>query len=125
VEDSPLFDAAAANDVALLRALLDEGVDPDTRTRQGFTALHLAAQEYAVAAARLLLQFGADVDARNDWGNSALWVASFNSRGRGDLITLLLDHGADPDAANDAGRTPRELVNLIANHDVARFFDGR
>jgi ankyrin repeat protein len=65
------------------------------------------------------------VQARNDRGNTPLWAAAFNSRGRGDLISLLLDHGADPDAANAAGRTPRELGDLIANYDLAQFFTDR
>jgi ankyrin repeat protein len=58
----------------------------------------------------------------NEHGNSALFVATFNSRGRGELIGLLRERGADPDQLNRHGQTPRGLANLIGNYDVARFF---
>jgi ankyrin repeat protein len=51
-----------------------------------------------------------------------LFVAVFNSRGRGDLIALLREHGADPTAPNHSGQTPLGLARLIDNFDVAQFF---
>lgn len=113
------------NNVELLRELLEAGGDPTTSDVRGWTPLHFAAQEHAVESARLLLQAGADVDARDEWGNTPLWVATFNSKGRGDMIALLLDTGAGPDTANSSGRTPRELGNLIGNDNVAQYFVGR
>ena len=92
--------------------------------RRGYTPLHFAAGENHVEAAIALLDAGASVDARDAYGNTALWTATFNSRGRGELIRLLLARGADPDSANAAGATPRELASRIANYDVAKFFDG-
>jgi ankyrin repeat protein len=80
------------NDVDAARRALRDGADPNGRDKDGFTALHLAAQEYAVDVARLLLDSGAEVDAANVHGNTPLFTAVFNSRGRGELIGLLRGH---------------------------------
>jgi ankyrin repeat protein len=69
----------------------------------GNSALHYAAQEYHCEMARLLLDSGASVDIQDKHGNTSLWRAVFNSRGRGDVISILLKAGA---------RLPEEHANL-------------
>jgi uncharacterized protein len=123
LDRSPLHYAALGNDLAEAEAILAAGEDPDATDADGFTPLHLAAQESALDVARLLLERGADVDRRNTFGNTPLWVAVYNSRGASEMIWLLRSHGADPLAANRSGQTPAALARLIANYDVARFFD--
>jgi len=118
-----LIDLVVEQDLSGLRAAIDDGCPVDAANRQGFTALHVAAQEHAIEVMDQLLQAGADVDARNFYGNTPLWVAVFNSRGRGEAIELLLRNGADPDAINHAGRSPRQLGEAIGNRDVTRVFD--
>ena len=120
---TPLHNAAHANDADRVRVLIARGVDVSHGDGQGFTALHLAAQEYAVDAARRLIDAGAEIDATDQHGNTPLFVATFNSKGRGEMIGLLRRHGADPDAVNRHGQTPRGLARLIANYEVSRFFD--
>jgi ankyrin repeat protein len=105
-----------------MERLLNNGEAPDARDRDGFTPLHLAAQENAVEAARTLLDHGAEVDSVNKYGNTPLFVSVFNSRGRGEMINLLRERGADTEKMNDSGQTPVGLARLIANYDVARFF---
>lgn len=119
---APLHYAALEDDAEYVRSLLAAGADPELADRQGFTALHLAAQEYAVASAEVLLKAGATVDPKNLWGNTPLFVAVFNSRGRGDMIHLLRATGADPLLANNSGQTPLGLALLIDNYDVRQYF---
>jgi ankyrin repeat protein len=119
---SPLHAAAHANDAARVAELVAAGTDVNLQDKLGFTPLHLAAQEYALSAAKLLLDAGAEVDVANMHGNSALFVATFNSRGRGEMIRLLREHGADPERVNRHGQTPRGLAELIGNYDVKQFF---
>jgi ankyrin repeat protein len=102
--------------------LLAGGADPDASDEQGFTPLHMAAQEGSLAAARALLDGGASVDSVNEFGNTPLLVAVFNSRGRGDLIELLRSRGADPLHVNNSNQSPMGLARLIGNFDVAQFF---
>lgn len=82
----------------------------------------MACQQGSAAAARALLDVGASVDSVNAFGNTPLFVAVFNSRGRGDLIELLRERRADPRIANNAGQTPVGLARLIGNYDVAQYF---
>ncbi len=121
--DDVLHDAAHANDERRVAELIAGGADVDARPEQGFTPLHLAAQQYAVDAARVLLDAGATVDARNEHGNTPLGVAVFNSAGRGETIELLRRHGADADGENNHAQTPRGPAHLIGNYDVKQFFD--
>src|SRR5213080_2743045 len=60
-----LHNAALRNDEAAARERLDAGDDPNASDPEGFTPLHLAAQENAVDVARLLLGRGAEVDRVN------------------------------------------------------------
>jgi ankyrin repeat protein len=111
-----------ADDVAMLEALLAAGESPDVQDEQGFTPLHFAAQEHSLSAGVALLNAGATVDLENAFGNTALFVAVFNSKGRGELIDLLRSSGADPLHANASGQTPVGLARLIGNYDVDQFF---
>lgn len=119
---SPLHIAAMDDDVPTIEALLSSGESPDVQDEKGFTPLHFAAQQYSLSATAALLNAGATVDIENTFGNTALFVAVFNSNGRGELIGLLRSHGADPLHSNASGQTPVGLARLIANYDVAQFF---
>lgn len=105
------------------RALLAAGQDPNLGDRDGFVPLHLAAQQRNVEVAEVLLDAGAVVDVVNKYGNTPLFVAVFNSQGRGNAIQLLRRRGADPRKVNDSGQTPVGLARLIANYDVKQFFE--
>ncbi|UOQ71477.1 ankyrin repeat domain-containing protein [Hymenobacter cellulosilyticus] len=109
-------------DAAMLQWLLPKGPALDQQDCNGLTALHFAAQAYAVEMASLLLIAGATVDVTDAYGNSPLWRATFESRGQGGMLKLLLAHGANPDQANDSGVAPRQLAETIANFDVKQFF---
>ena len=109
-------------DETLLQWLLAKGPALDQQDRNGWTALHFAAQAYAVDMAALLLAAGTQVDVPDAYGNTALWRAAFESRGQGAMLKLLLAHGANPNQPNHSGMSPRQLAETIANFDVKQFF---
>lgn len=109
-------------DAVMLKWLLSQGPELNKPDRNGWTALHFAAQAHAVEKAALLLEAGASADVPDAYGNTPLWRATFESRGRGEMLQLLLAHGANPDQANDSGVTTRQLAETIANFDVKQFF---
>jgi uncharacterized protein len=121
-DQAALHAAVMRGDLSGVRRLIALGADPNARDANGFTPLHLAAQEFHVDVAEALLEAGADANRQNRFGNGPLFVAVFNSNGRGRMIELLRSHGADPFAANSSGQTPVGLARLIANYNVSRFF---
>ena len=118
-----LVAAAAAQDRAALRVLLDAGVDPDTPRADGATALLWAAHRDDADVVDLLLRAGADVDAADDNGVTPLQRAAENASPA--MVGRLLAAGADVDAAQTSGLTAlmiaartgsAQVVNLLVEH---------
>ena len=71
----PLHSAAAARDVAAVRALLEAGADPNVRQQGGFTPLLAAAHADDPALVQLLLDHGADPSQAADDGRDPASMA--------------------------------------------------
>src|SRR5262249_8645715 len=78
--------------VAELTALLDAGLDPNSKTPGGTTLLMMAAHD--ADKVRVLLARGADAKVRSENGTDALTIAA-TYRGTAGSMRLLLDAGAD------------------------------
>jgi uncharacterized protein len=100
----PLVEAARRSEGAVLRALLQKGVNVNAAEADGTTALHWASYRDDIESAGLLIRAGAKVNAANDLGVTPLWTASLN--GSEAMVRRLLDAGANPNAALLAGETP-------------------
>ena len=101
--DQQLIEAAARGELALVKTLLDQGADLNTKDEYGRTALTEAAGRGDLETVRLLLDKGADLNTNASSG----WPALTEAAGRGDLETvrLLLDKGAPVDAKDRNGST--------------------
>lgn len=73
IRTTPLEAAAAADETAIARILLDAGADPQSVQPGGFTPLHAAAQNRNRRLYDLLVERGADPEARADDGRAAAW----------------------------------------------------
>jgi ankyrin repeat protein len=119
-----VFEAAAVGDLRSLNAIL--AADPDAAnafSRDGWTALHLAAAFGTPEVVALLIERDARVDAvsQNPRRNQPLHAAL--SLGRNvESVRQLLAHGADPNAIQAGGFTPlfsaaaanrKDLVELL------------
>jgi uncharacterized protein len=89
-----LADAARRGDQAVVRALIDRGVDVNAKGVDGATALHQAVHAEQLTIADMLLRGGADPAARDRYGVTPLYLACLN--GNADMIRRLLDAGVDP-----------------------------
>jgi ankyrin repeat protein len=87
-----LMEAAAANDLVLLREALARGADVNATGDAGGTALMVAAWNGRLASVQLLVEHGADVLQKDIDGDTALSIArqvkNFS------LVRLLQQHGA-------------------------------
>lgn len=99
----PLLAAAAANDAAQVRRLLDKGAAVDERDRAHRTALLLATRADAREAARLLIEAGADVNAKDNIRDTPFLYAG--AEGRLAILRLCLAAGADLKDTNRYGGT--------------------
>ncbi len=116
--------AAKANDVAVMRELLDHGADPFLPTFNGTTPLMVAAgvghapgitrsaEAEALRAVTLLVELGADVNAVNEAGDTALHGAAWRERADS-IVQFLVDRGAHIDAKNYRDWTPLVIAEGI------------
>lgn len=114
--DLRIITAARDADLGALRALLQQGVDPKARQKDGTTALHWAAYRDNLESADLLLRAGANVNAANDLGATPLWSAALNGSAR--MGRRLLEAGANPNAALDLGETVVMTAARTGNADL-------
>ena len=63
---TPLWTAAAADHLAVVKLLLEQNADVDSKTSTGSTPLRVAAHEGHLDIVTCLVDRGADVNARND-----------------------------------------------------------
>jgi uncharacterized protein len=93
-----LADAARKGDAAIVKKLLDEGVDVNTKYRYGATALFYACDRGHVDVVKLLIDRGADIHVKDTfYGATPLTWAVSPAMGRKpqhvDVVRLLLAKG--------------------------------
>ena len=113
--------AAHFAEPGVMRALADNGADPQVAMEDGTTPLMAAAaarrrrepglaanraedERLVLESARAAIDAGVDVNAADAAGNTALHTAA--SRRLDTVVRLLADSGADLHAVNDNGQTP-------------------
>lgn len=118
---TPLHEAAADNNLALVKKLLKAGADPNCVGEQGYTGmhrrtpLHWAAINGSVDCAVELLNKGADANFQDVFGRSPLhWAARVN---RPEMVKLLLDNGADANLRDFRDKTP--ILCAASSKDVS------
>ena len=125
---TPIFLAAYAEDVPLIRLLLERGADPKITNKDQSTTLMAAAglgydegrhtrwtEAASFDAVKAMLELGADVNAVDANGNTALHGAALT--GANSVVNLLVEKGAKLDVKNKLGYMPvtiAEGINLGA-----------
>ncbi len=125
IRDRRIVDAAEHQDMGLVRTLLVNGVDANSKQPDGATALHWAVHWNDIATAEVLIGEGANVNAVNRSGESPLSLACGN--GNATMVQALVDHGADTNMAASSGETPLmrcvrsgrvDAVKILLAHDA-------
>jgi ankyrin repeat protein len=125
VGQTPFLLAAAAADVDLMRVLLGGGADPHIHSKDGSTALMMAAgvgriderensrdDASALEAAKLALMLGDDINAANARRRTALHGAA--GIGANGLVQFLVENGANLNAKDRRGYTPLGIAAGLA-----------
>jgi ankyrin repeat protein len=117
---APLAEAAACGNPGLTEMLLTtDGVDPDQKDKDGWSAVHLAAEQSHFEVVRMLLATGrVDVNAVSSYGTSSLHCAA--NGGNIDIVRLLLDHGADPLKTTCHGWTPVHHACFLGHSNIVQ-----
>lgn len=117
--DALLVAAAAAGDVAAIRAALAAGANADARDTTGATALLVAARAGHSSAFQTVLDAGADVDLQDDdLANPFLWAGA---EGRLDILRLANEAGADPGITNRYGGVALIPASERGHVEVVRY----
>jgi len=118
---SGVVQAVRQNDFQRVERLIQQGVDPNTRSARNNVTLLMCAvsgPDVHSNAVWVLLEAGADVHARTAHGETALmWAARSGERGafsgsRLNAVEQLLSRGAQVNAADEDGETP--LLGAVA-----------
>ena len=131
---TPLMRAARAGDAAVMRMLLEKGANPKLTTKEGNTALMLAAgigyrdkntrgtDAEALEAVKVAMATGLDLRQANTRGETALHGSA--SRGSDILTGFIASQGVDINAKTKQGFTPLDyalgknvVIQLPVPHD--------
>jgi ankyrin repeat protein len=115
---TPLMHAVIAGKKEVFEWLLANGADVNHQDRNGWSALHFAVSEKRAEFATHLLKLGACVHLQNVYGNTPLWTATFDARGKYDLVKLLLAYGANPNSKNKSNRSPLDMAHVFGDNEL-------
>ena len=113
-----IFDAARADDVKTVQALLDAKADINQVNESGYTPLTLASYNGNYDVAQFLLDHGAATEKKDASGRTALMGVSFKGEDR--EVELLLQHGADPNAEDAHGMTSMMYAVMFGKLSVVK-----
>lgn len=105
-----VFSLARHGRLTELRAVLQHGVDPNSKDSFGNTILMVGAQNGNKAVVKTALRNGALINLTNQMGNTALHFASEFKYGN--LRKYLISKGADPDIMNIYGFYARDGLQI-------------
>lgn len=126
----PIHAAAGQGNTAIIKTLLDHGVDVNADSLIHGTALHYLGMPQKHSGTRrspetveqnlvLLLKKGAHINKISRNGKTPLHAYMYHtpSYDRRSYFTMLLEHGADPDVADKYGRTPLHYLATSGHYD--------
>lgn len=111
-----LCHAAACDNPAAVRTLINKGLDVEYRNKDGFTPLVNAATYGMVENVEVLLQAGANPDAVTLKGRTALMEAALNDQC--EVVSILVSYVENIDAQDDDGRSALMDAATTGNQEI-------
>jgi len=98
-----LFEASLRRNKAVLKYLVEQGIDINKTNNDGNTVLFEVCSRGNEALIKYLVELGADINIKNINGNTVLFEACAN--GNEELVKYLVEFGADINIINNSGKT--------------------
>jgi ankyrin repeat protein len=114
-DNTPLYSACSQGSEDMARLLLQYGPDLDIRCENGWTALHIAADnsdDKGTAILEMLLEAGAKPSIKNDYQSTPIFLAAETGNVEG--LKMLLDKGA---VASDKNKTGSSALHRAAQNN--------
>lgn len=111
-----LHAAARIGHSALLKKMVQLGIDIHSKDFMHRTLLHNAAAGGLVNIITDLLQIGKKIDVRDVYGSTPLHEAAYN--GHKEIVVLLISKGADINSKRPDGATPLYLAKKAGHKDI-------
>ncbi|KAJ7949366.1 E3 ubiquitin-protein ligase KEG [Quillaja saponaria] len=112
-----LHTAAMANDVELVKIILDAGVNVNIQNVHNTIPLHVALARGAKSCVGLLLSAGADYNLQDDEGDNAFHIAADAAKMIREnlewLIVMLRNPDASVEVRNHSGKTLRDFLEAL------------
>lgn len=105
-----LFEAIKSRDLTKIRCLINNGININTKDKDGWTALMHATDNGDNTIVRLLIELGADLDIQNDDGQTALINATFINAIV--IAKILIKKGANVNVKDNEGQTALMMAAL-------------
>lgn len=117
-KESLLQVAIAYNNLEIAEDLIKRGININHQDKKGFTALHYIAEYCYYKLGEILVKNGADINIVDNFGNNALWTATFNARGKYELVGLLVENGGNPNNKNNNSKSPLDFAKQIGDNKL-------
>ncbi|XPV68946.1 MAG: ankyrin repeat domain-containing protein [Halarcobacter sp.] len=114
INELALHDAVRAKDFDIVKDLVNNGMQVDTKDKYGYTPLHLAARLNQYDIAEFLINKGANVNNVDVFKDTPLLDSTRN--GTNEMSRLLLCNGASPDVYDRHDMKP--IHNASKNNDL-------
>lgn len=124
-KDLPLIQAIEKGNLTEVKALLDQGADPNMRYKGSLTPLMqtLALHGYSGTGTKIcleLIRHGANVNLRNaNYDTALIYAAAYGNK---DIAKALLEKGADINTRNAQGVTSLHSAIIHEHHKTMVFF---
>lgn len=119
-----LHAAASSGNEDVINFLLEEGLNIDYSTPEGWTPLFIAARDGQSETAKLLVFRGADLNLQTDRGATALLMAVTQAypseTDRTSLLEYMLKRGANPNLADGHGFSPLYYAATLKNEAAVK-----
>ena len=100
---------------AIMQKLITHGADIMARSREGITALHVAASIRTVKEFKSLTEYGLNMNALTQRGTNMLHFAAMGLNDTSMLVKILIHEGLDMRAQDVDGNTPNTYAAASCN----------